>query len=107
MLRSAIAKIPLFIALLGLASNSSALAEFDLEEASISDILDDFMKVSDADQVHEDGSLCADPYTDKYRLAFRRAIEQATKHRKPPQGFHGAAPDFAANCAVVSCGREK
>ena len=42
----------------------------------IKEILDDFMEVSDAIQVHEDGSPCTDPYTDKYRVAFRNAIEQ-------------------------------
>lgn len=33
-------------------------------------------------QVHEDGTPCTGPYSDKYRLVFRNAIEQVMNHRE-------------------------
>ncbi|MBE9540511.1 MAG: amidase [Proteobacteria bacterium] len=46
----------------------------------IKEDLEYLMTASDSPQQHEDGSSCADPYTDKSRIAFRYAIEQMMNH---------------------------
>ncbi len=43
----------------------------------IKEDLEYFTTVSDSPQLHENGSLCGDPYTDTYRIRFRQAIETA------------------------------
>ena len=40
------------------------------------------MTAADSPQMHEDGSACGDPYTDKLRVAFRAAIENAMDNHK-------------------------
>jgi len=48
----------------------------------IKEDLDYLMTAADSPQVHEDGSACGDPYSDKLRIAFRRAIENAMDNHK-------------------------
>jgi len=73
-----------------LASLGDAAPVKNLKEIVASGLYSDYIKedleyfttVTDSPQYHEDGSLCADPYTDKIRLAFRGAIEQMMDHHK-------------------------
>ena len=62
--------------------NLAEIVDSGLYSDYVKEILEDFMSVSDAMQVHEDGTPCSDPYSDKYRLAFRHAIEQVMNHHE-------------------------
>ena len=56
--------------------NLKAIVASGLHLEYIREDLEYFTTVTDSPQQHEDGTICADPYSDKHRIAFRTAIEQ-------------------------------